>query len=586
MDQQTAEIEACRLSKAWLFERHFMIKDKGGILRRMAPLTRAQRKVLAAIEHFRSIGQPVRLIIGKSRKLGQSTLIEADMLSEVIDKGLDGLVIAHNKESSEYIFGICRRFYEHLDSAHDGIPAIPKPPPWKGQTNRKELRFGGQEGAIEVETANNIQAGTGRTPQYIHCSEVSKWERGFETSIALFQAIADKPNTTLILESTFYGNDSLFLPYWTNAWEHSRLSFKEVDGNFTVKFEVLDQEKWNGFCAIFIPVLDDEDAYMLVDASEHRRIEQTLDPYEQSLIDRFGATIEFIKWRRFTLASKCRGDIDYFKQEYPTTWQEAVRTSGRPRFSPDHIDQQHEEDGEHGFLDRMSHWNKRQVWKTDPQGDIRRFRMPIQGHRYVIGVDTAEGKIPDGVNDPDASVAIVLDIDNGGEQVAVLAGQISEEYFVDPLLELAHYFNDAYLIIESNATGKHVCIETSKRYPNERLYHRDDWDPAKSKRAREVGHRTTVGNRNVLIGRLANALADNSFRLHDGRTIAEMRSFVVVARGRAEADKGKHDDHVMALALAVLGMEVYPVKSALTNKIVPLKYKDRAIASASSITGY
>ncbi len=210
--QEYAELELCRRSKSRLFENHYFIKDKDGLLRLMTPLRKAQKKALAVIDWCRSSGRPVRMIVGKSRKRGLSTLFEADMLDEVIKNGYDGIVIAHDKPTSEDIFRITRRFYDHLD--------LQKPRLYKGQTNKNELKFDGNDGHIVVETANNKMAGTGRTPQYIHASEVAKWSEGQATLVSLLQSIGDGPSTTVIFESTFYGEDALFLPMWEEAYSN------------------------------------------------------------------------------------------------------------------------------------------------------------------------------------------------------------------------------------------------------------------------------------------------------------------------------------------------------------------------------
>ena len=102
----------CDTDRVWLLERHAVIKNSEGQLQLLSPMKRAQRITLAVMEWQRERKQPVRIIIGKSRKQGESTLIEADMYSEVVNRGVDALVLAHDRVTSEYIFGMCRRFHE------------------------------------------------------------------------------------------------------------------------------------------------------------------------------------------------------------------------------------------------------------------------------------------------------------------------------------------------------------------------------------------------------------------------------------------------------------------------------------------
>ena len=186
------------------------------------------------------------------------------------------------------------------------------------------------------------------------------------------------------------------------------------------------------------------------------------------------------------------------------------------------------------------------------------WERPALGHKYTIGVDTCEGKVPEGSKKPDASVCQVLDVTRGGEQVAKIYGQISEENLVEPLLLLAEFYNGAYLVIENNSTGKHVAIQAGKQYPKIRLYHNDDWNPDKKRYSREIGHRTSSGNRALMIGKLAHKLEGRSLVLYDSKTVHELHGFHKTPGGKAEAAQGYHDDHVMALTLACIGLDSYP----------------------------
>jgi len=46
--------------------------------------------------------------------MGVSTIIAADALDEAMTRQLDALIIAHDKESTNKIFEIYRRFYNNL----------------------------------------------------------------------------------------------------------------------------------------------------------------------------------------------------------------------------------------------------------------------------------------------------------------------------------------------------------------------------------------------------------------------------------------------------------------------------------------
>ena len=576
-EQLAAELLLCRRHPDRLFERHFWIKDKIGEIRPITRLKLAQRKTLAVLRYLRGKNLPARVVIGKSRKQGESSIIAADCFEQVISRETDALVLAHDKDTSEYIFGIYQRYYNNYD--------LPKPGLYKGKSNVRKMRFDGHDGKIDVETANNKNAGTGLTPQYVHNSEMAKWERGDETLISLLQSVGKTAGTTVIDESTFNGQEGTFLPTWEAAYENSKLTFGE---NLAVNFEVLKPDKWNGYAPIFISVLDDEDARLPFVSEDHRiSFNQTLDDYEKMLVDKMRATEEFLNWRRDTLKNECRGKLDIFKQEYPTTPEEAVRVSGNPRFSIACLDAMPIEDPRRGFLARGEGWDRKIVFKYDSGENLYLYRNPIAGHRYAIGTDVAEGLMDSQARDPDDSVSSVHDLDHGGEQVAVLEGRISEEHLVAPLAVLGEWYNDAWLVTESNSTGKHVCIELGKIYKRrDRLYHRDDWDQEKSRHNRAIGHRTHSGNRHLLVGNLANKIEENAILIHHKKTRDQLRFFVRKS-GRDEAGEGRHDDHVIAVGLAAIGMDSYPVDYAAQIQS-PARQRElaEARATADPYTGY
>ena len=73
-----------------------------------------------------------------------------------------------------------------------------------------------------------------------------------------------------------------------------------------------------------------------------------------------------------------------------------------------------------------------------------------------------------------------------------------------------------------------------------------------------MGHRTHHGNRSRAIGRLATYMESRSIVIKDEKTCHELVGFHITSGGRAEATLGYHDDHVSALMLVCIGIDVYP----------------------------
>jgi hypothetical protein len=96
-------------------------------------------------------------------------------------------------------------------------------------------------------------------------------------------------------------------------------------------------------------------------------------------------------------------------------------------------------------------------------------------------------------------------------------------------------------------------------YPPGLIYHRPltpDQDP--QTRSDKIGWDTGEVSRQQLISMLDEALRQSSIFVHDPITQTELITFVINARGKAEAQQGCHDDTVLALALAVVVLARMP----------------------------
>ena len=298
-----AEYLLCRRDRARLF-RHLPIKRSDGQIVQLDALKPSQKKLLRLIQWLRANNQPVRIIILKARKTGISTVVEADMFAEVIEKQIDGMVIAHDVLTARKLFDMTQLFYERYDLMDR---------PRQKKMNARELRFFDHQGRIDVETANNKFAGTGTTPQYLHSSEEPKWETGAQTAISLQQSVSNVPGTTIIREGTANGYDDLFYPAWKAASENCRVTF---DAEFNVTVEVTNYAEWNYYYPLFISVYDDPDCTRAFTSEEDKtRFLGTLQPDEARLMAE-GSTAEYLNYRRFTLRNQCQNDLDIYHQEH------------------------------------------------------------------------------------------------------------------------------------------------------------------------------------------------------------------------------------------------------------------------------
>lgn len=176
---------------------------KGGV--RYLKLNRAQR------EYSRRCGK--RNIVLKARQVGITTYIAARLFIQTITQpGTLTVQVAHSEESAQAIFNIVHRFWENLPNSRLRSGAL-----IKSRSNVRQIVFPRLDSEYRVETADE-NAGRGMTIHNLHCSEVSRWARGGEDTLASLRA-AVVPEGEIVLESTPNGAAGLFYEEWSKAEE-------------------------------------------------------------------------------------------------------------------------------------------------------------------------------------------------------------------------------------------------------------------------------------------------------------------------------------------------------------------------------
>ena len=179
----------------------------------------------------------------------------------------------------------------------------------------------------------------------------------------------------------------------------------------------------------------------------------------------------------------------------------------------------------------------------------RIWQKPQPTHIYAIGVDTAEGK------GRDASCAQVIDCNTGIVVANYWSTAIDEDNYAAEIYKAGYYYNKARVIIECNNTGSAVITNLSGvysgslRYPY--LYKRYEYDEFTKKKTKQIGYRTTSGNKGILISNLKAAIRDGDLKTFDSHTINELSVFVKDEKtGKLGAKGSARDDRIMSLALA------------------------------------
>lgn len=169
----------------------------------------------------------------------------------------------------------------------------------------------------------------------------------------------------------------------------------------------------------------------------------------------------------------------------------------------------------------------------------------------MIGADVALG-----VSSGDKSVAYVMDR-RTMEFVAKMAGHIEPDDFADRLVELAWYYNEAFLCPENNSIGMAVAKRTSRRYVRH-AWHIDISSGVPKYDHDRPGWTTHAGNRREMYAYLRQCVKDRLVTIWDEEFWTETNDFIVpedksgrMLEAKPRAAMHKHDDHVAAAALTL-----------------------------------
>jgi hypothetical protein len=250
-------------------------------------LNAAQLELHRRIEQQKAKTGRVRAVVLKARQMGISSYVAARFFRQTIaNPGLRCAILGHERAASRNLFGMVKRFYDHLPDEHK---------PTLATSNAEELVFDKLDSGYLVSVATEDGAGRSSTAQLLHGSEVSFWVNLQEQLAALMQTVPDD-NSEILLESTGNQYGDSFHQLWRRA-------------------EAGESE----FMPVFLPWSLDP-TYRAKLPEEFSKTAE-----EQDLAKLHGLDDEQVMWRRNKISQI--GSLDYFKREFPLTPDEAFLAS-------------------------------------------------------------------------------------------------------------------------------------------------------------------------------------------------------------------------------------------------------------------
>jgi len=550
-----------------------------------------QRRMFAHYKECQEKDVPCRMEVLKYRRAGSSTGSSALMYLHSMNYHSRGGVIGTDYKASANMIDMISFFGKHDDfPGWQGAPKVAKYEivPWEEKIEKviaTKIEWT-HDSSVELYTANNPESARSAGLNSYHATEVGRWQSGGaidggETLTAMRNALPKKGFHLAIEESTARGAEGVFYDTVLKArWPDAEWA-KKFAARFPLKKEPFPLLQ---FVFIFAAWFEDERHVIEVTEAEISDIQESLDDDEKELMERFGeegpkglrlgeevdGTVwQQLAWRRMIIATVCtKRGVEEFREEYPATPEEAFQASGSPVFDKIGLaaigESITERPPEYGMLSLQGEDREdyRVQWTrtTEKEAVYHLWERPIEGARYIVGVDTMSGAEQiTGTGEKDRHSAIVLRggfVDGRGVYFlpkVVCRLRVPCQYDIGVLSRFVWMqsllYGNAPIIVEANQ-GIAVINELKDRYRAD-LVMREVFDHVSQSIVKRYGFWTTDGSKSILIGELQNYVREQKIEIGCPHLLDELSSYVTTKNGGTQAARGKHDDDVMALALGV-----------------------------------
>ena len=496
------------------------------------------------IQLVNSEGFALRMMFLKARQQGISTWAQAFVFwVEYLLDNQKCLTMGHKTDASNNLFDMYKRYYDNLDK---GLKRT------LSKSNEKKVQYASTGSENKIDTAGAGEIGRSDTLQLLHLTEVAFYPDQKITFVGLMQG--SKYAKVHFIESTANGYD-LFRDKCISAMKGESV-YDFVFLSWLDFPEYLIESKKMGF------IKD-------LEGDELERFKRDIgnplyneyEGEEKLLMDKYGATIDHLQFRRYAIDELCEKDINKFHQEYPRDPDEAFVSSGRPVFPASRVQQNLAKSRrplKQGDL--VYTYEKEKItgveFVENPRGFVKIWTEPedIEGaYRWCSGWDVAEG-----LEQGDYSAGAYLDR-HSFEVHLTWHGHLDPDLLGEEQHKIHLFLNsDTYCATEKNNHGlttltKSVALGVPQ-------YSKESFNKGYLQRsAADFGHTTSQKSKKHLVDMQNEWIRDELFTDYDEDYWKECMTFVRNPRGQTQAE-GKDrdpsiknfDDRVISRGLMII----------------------------------
>lgn len=513
-------------------------------------LNNGQRKYLKYLYDDFVNGRPIRIILLKCRQWGGSTLTQIFMMwvQLVLHENWNSVICAHIENSAKIVRGMyTKALREYPYALIDGATTRLELSPYEGSTKTRFVKE--RKCRISIGSSEKPESLRGEDINMAHFSEVGLFcstdsKKPEDLIQGIVSGIPLLKDTIIVYESTAKGVGNFFHREWLRATKGE-----------------------NGFRPVFIAWYDIE-TY----AKEIDNVEQFIDSMtdKEQAIFRSGATLEQIAWYREK--SKEYPDEWRFASEFPSTSVEAFQSTGHPYYNIADIEKLRKYVEPPKFVGNLiandTHGKnalENISFNENQHGYLKIWEMPdkttkMSGNRYVVVIDVNRGTS----NSADNGIVCVFDrywMKEGGvpEVVAEWCGHIMMRYFVWAGVQIAKFYNNAYLVIESNtpeSAGQggfefESVLDEIGSYYNNMYFRSTPQDKVRQGEPTKWGFQTNTSTKLMVCSHQQIVLANDMYIERCQEAVEEYRTFEVKENGKLGAVEGCHDDRHITRAIGV-----------------------------------